>query len=225
MKYSIVRRTFAGAAILIGMTGFIRSERSGPETAAEPCAQCGAMTDGGHMNNPLHRQMMMVSLLPEMQAELGLSSHQVVELRGLKQDLLAKSRDISGQTAARRKELDLLLSGDTSRTRAVKALFEKIADLRAQLQYAGFETANKMKAVLNDAQRAKVTAMKPADLHRLMMSRVHTGEMDQMMQLMSAGDGMHMDGGHDMDHGGGMLPDSRGETPREAPANAPQHSH
>ena len=143
-----------------------------------------------HMNGPLHRQMMNIFVLPEMQSELGLSKQQTAGLRRLKQDLLAKSKDVAGQTATRRKELDELLSGDTSRTRAVRALLERIADLHAQLEYAGFDTAMKMKAVLNDAQKAKFKAMKPADLRRLLVSRANMAEMEETMQRMGENYGM-----------------------------------
>lgn len=183
---------FIFAIAIIGLPGFAYT--------AEPGSM--AMQGEGHMGSPLHRQMMNVFLLPEMQSELGLSTQQVEQLRELKRGLLEKSKDLGGQLAERRKELDQLLSGDTSRTRAVKALFEKIGDLRAQLQYAGFETSNKMKAVLTDEQRTKLNAMKPADLHRLMMSVANMSEMDQTMQLMAAGDGMGMHKGMsgDMSH-------------------------
>jgi Spy/CpxP family protein refolding chaperone len=146
---------------------------------------------GDHGYNPLHRQMVSIFALPEMQPELGLSTQQSITLHRFKQDLLAKSKDITGQIANRRRELDGLLSGDTSRTRAVKALFEKIADLHAQLQYAGFDTAEKMKAVLNNDQRAKFSSMKPADLRHVMMSRGNMTEIEETMQRMGAEDGMH----------------------------------
>ena len=146
---------------------------------------------GDHRNGPLHRQLVSVFVLPEMQTELGLSAQQTAALRHLKQDLLAKSKDVTGQISTRRKELDALLSGDTSRTRAVKTLFEQIANLHAQLQYAGFDTAAKMKAVLNSGQQAKFNAMKPADLHRLMMSRGNMAEIEETMQRMGADEGMH----------------------------------
>ncbi len=200
-----------------------------------------SMQENARMS-PLHRQIMSVFILPEMQSELGLSNQQTGELRHLKEDLVAKAKTVGEQTAARRRELDALLSGDTSRTRAVKALFEKIADLRAQLQYAGFETANKMKALLNDGQKAKFDAMKPGDLHRLMMSHGNMAEMEETMQLMAAGEGMGMQKGMGMQggmgmqkgmgmqggmgQGSGMMCGSDGEMIHDAaPAGTPGHSH
>jgi hypothetical protein len=118
-------------------------------------------------------------------------------------------------------------------------LFEKIADLRAQLQYAGFETSNKMKALLDETQKAKFNAMKPADVHQLMMSRTNMGEMQEMMQLMAAEEGMDMQKGMGMQGmgmqkgmgmqggmGQGMMSGSHGEMTHDAPpADAPHDSH
>ncbi len=212
---------FILAIVIIGLPGFAYT--------AEPGTMGAAMQGEGHMGDPLHRQLMNVFLLPEMQPELGLSVQQVGQLRELKRGLLAKSKDIGAQLAERRKELDQLLSGDTSRTRAVKALFEKIGDLRAQLQYAGFETSNKMKAVLSDEQRTKLNAMKPADLHRLMMSRTNMGEMEQAMQLMAAEDGMQKGMGMSgMKQGSGMMQGMSGSNGdmTHSPSDSPhEHSH
>jgi Spy/CpxP family protein refolding chaperone len=187
-----------GAAFVLGAAGLAYAAGTPlPDGSRETGSTTQTTHRADHIGGALHREMVIVFILPEMQSELGLAPQQVTQLRGLKQDLLAKSKDIAGQTATRRRELDTLLSGDTSRTRAVKALFEKIADLRAQMQYTGFETANKMKGLLNDAQKAKFQSLKPEDLHRLMMSRTNMGDMEQAMQLMAAGEGMGMPG-HEM---------------------------
>jgi Spy/CpxP family protein refolding chaperone len=152
---------------------------------------------GDHVDSPFHRQIVNVFALPEMKAELGLSPEQLAALRRQKQDLLTKSNEITGQIATHRRELDLLLSGDTSRTRTVRTLFDQIAGLQSQMQYAGFETASKMKAVLNNAQRAQINAMKPMDLHHLMMSRGNMTEIEQTMQWMGLESSMGR-------HGAGM---------------------
>jgi len=156
---------------------------------------------GDHMDSPFHRQILSIFVLPEMPSELGLSPQQITALQRQKQDLLTKSNEIAGQIATRRRELDQLLSGDTSRTRTVRTLFDQIAALQAQLQYAGFDAASKMKAVLNNAQRAQFNAMKPMDLHHLMMSRGNMAEIEQTMQRMGVESGMGMHGsGMEMHH-------------------------
>lgn len=156
-----------------------------------------------HMNNPVHREVMTIFGLPEMQSELGLSATQANDLQRLKQELLAKSDELSQQIAMRRKELDGLLAGDTSRTGTVKTLFEKIANMQAELQYAGFETANRMKAGLTREQKAKFDTMKPMDVHHVVMSHANMADIEKTLQRLGfdEGAGMKME----MNHGMGMM--------------------
>jgi hypothetical protein len=188
-------KKFILAAAVIGWAEFaytaLGSSPAGRDGAHQEMMG-GSVNADGHMTSPLHRQMVGVFVLPEMQSELGLSVQQTADLRRLKNDLLAKSKDVAAQIAVRRRELDTLLSGDTSRTRTVKALFDKIAELHAQLQYAGFDASVKMKALLDDAQKVKFNAMKPADLHRVMMSSGNMADMGLAMQMMGAQEDMGM---------------------------------
>jgi Spy/CpxP family protein refolding chaperone len=204
------RKKFILAGVALGLAGVaytaaypLSGKFDKKESPREATAAGTSMHEDEHMS-PLHRQIMNVFVLPEMQSELGFSTQQAAELHRLRTELVAKAKVVGDQTATRRRELDALLTGDTSRTRAVKALFEKIADLRAQLQYAGFETAGKMKAVLNDSQKAKFNAMKPADLHRLMMSRANQGEMEAAMQIMTADESVGMQKGMNLQGGLGQ---------------------
>lgn len=153
-----------------------------------------------HMNNPVHREVMTIFGLPEMQSELGLSAPQTNDLQRMKKDFLAKSDALSQQIATRRKELDGLLAGDTSRTGTVKTLFEKIASMQAELQYAGFEAANKMKAVLNREQKSKFDAMKPMDVHHVVMSHANMADIEKTLQRLGfdEGSGMKMESMHGM---------------------------
>lgn len=141
--------------------------------------------DGG----ALHQTMMTPFVLPALQTELGLSAQQIAQLRQRKQEMLGKANDISGQIAAKRKELEGLLASGTSKGELVKRLYEEIGTLRGQQQYVGYETALKMKAELTDAQRAKLAGMKPNELHQAMMSRMTMSDMMEMMPFMG-GDGM-----------------------------------
>lgn len=155
---------------------------AGP-TETDPLAN-RASHEGQIMNNPQHRQIVSILALPEMQPELGLSAQQVTTLRRLKEDLLAKTKDLAGQINYRQRELDSLLSGDTSRTRTVKALYDKIGELQADMQYAAFDTTVKMKAALNAQQRSRFEAMKPMEVHHLMMTRGNTADMETLMRRM-----------------------------------------
>jgi len=141
--------------------------------------------EGGAM----HQAMMTPFVLPALQSELGLSAQQVTRLGQLKQEMLSKGKEISGQIAAKRKELDGLLAAGTSKGELVKRLYEEIGSLHGQQQYTGYQTALKMKAELTDAQRNKLAAMKPHEFHQAMMSHITMNDMMEMMPFMG-GDGM-----------------------------------
>jgi len=170
---------------------------------------------GDHMNRPLHRLVMSIFALPVMQSELGLSGQQTATLIRLNRELVERSKDIARQMDGRQKELDQLLSGDTSRTRTVKALFEKIADLRAQLAYATFDTEAKMKAALRADQRSRFEAMKPMDLHRVMMSHGNMADAEALLERLGMEEGMDNRAGMMRD---GMHAGMNGAAP-QAPAN------
>jgi hypothetical protein len=137
----------------------------------------------------MHQTMMTPFVLPALQTELGLSAQQVAQLRQLKQEMLGKAKEISGQISAKRKELEGLLAAGTSKGDLVKRLYTEIGSLRGQQQYVAYEAALKMKAELTDAQRAKLAGMKPHELHQAMMSRMSMNDMMEMMPFMG-GDGM-----------------------------------
>src|SRR5665213_738724 len=170
--------------------------------------RAAAEMEAGMMQGATHQAMMTPFLLPELQAELGLSTQQVTLLGQLKQEMLSKGKDLSGQIEAKHKELDALVGPGTSKGELVKKLFEEMGSLRGQQMYASYETANKMKAVLTEAQRSKLAGMKPSELHQTMMSRMSMNEKMEMMQFMG-GDEMMMNGmtmgqGHMMTHEGMM---------------------
>ena len=172
-----------------------------------------ATHEGQMMNNPRHREIVGILAMPEMQPELGLSNQQVTTLRRMRQDLLARTKDIAAQTITRQRELDTLLSGDTSRTRTVKALYDKLGELHSDMQYAAFDTTVKMKAALNGQQRSRFESMKPMELHHLMMSRGGMADLETLMHRMGMDD-MRMQGmvpgGTEMMHEG-TAPDASRE--------------
>ena len=150
----------------------------------------GGMMGGGmgRMLDPVHQSVFMTFALPQMQAELGLSTQQEMQLRQYKQELLQKGQELSTQIAAKQKELEGAAA--SSKNPEVKQLLEQVASLRAQLEFAAFETAGKMKASLTDQQRTKLAAMRPGELHQAMMTHMTVGEMTQMMQFMGGDCGM-----------------------------------
>lgn len=166
-------RMVAGVAFL-GICGLLQAQQHHEDAA-----------DG----RALHQTMMTPFALPALQSELGLSAQQVTQLRQLKQEMLTKGKELSVQIAAKRKELEGLLAAGTSKGELVKKLYEEMGSLRGQQQYAGYETTLKMKAELTDAQRTKLAAMKPNEIHQTMMSRMTMNDMMEMMPFMG-GDGM-----------------------------------
>jgi hypothetical protein len=145
---------------------------------------------GGMMQDPAHQSVLNAFVLPELQSELGLTAQQTTQLKEFKQELLTKGEDFSKQIAARQKELAGLIAASTSKNAEVKRALEEIANLRAQQEFAAYETAGKMKAALTDEQRAKLAALKPFELHQAMMSRMTMGDMTRMMPFMGGDGGM-----------------------------------
>jgi hypothetical protein len=112
----------------------------------------------------IHQIMLTPFVLPALQSQLGLSAQQVTQLGQLKQEMLVKGKEISGQIAAKRRELEGLLEVGTSKGELVKRLFQEIGSLRGEQQFTAYETALKMKAELTDAQRSKLAGMKLNEL-------------------------------------------------------------
>jgi Spy/CpxP family protein refolding chaperone len=144
----------------------------------------------GMARDPVHQSVFTAFALPEMQTELGLSAQQAAQLRQYKQELLTKGQELATQILAKQKELDGLVGAGSSKNAEVKQLLEQVASLRAQLEFAAFETAGKMKDALTDPQRSKLAAMGPFELHQVMMARMTVAEMTQMMQFMGGDGGM-----------------------------------
>jgi len=140
----------------------------------------------GMTADPVRASVFTAFALPDMQTELGFSAQQVTQLRQLKQGMLTSGQEVSRQIAAKRKDLEGAIGAGGSRNAEVKQLLEQMATLRAQLQFAAFETAGKMKAVLTDQQRTKLAAMKPAELHQAIMSHMTMRDMGEMMRFMGA---------------------------------------
>jgi hypothetical protein len=173
---------------LIGLVFLLVAAAMAGPTETDPLA-ARATHEDQMLNNSQHRQIVRILALPELQPELGLSATQVATLRSMRQNLLSRTKDIAAQIITRKKELDNLLSGDTSRTRTVKALYDKLGELHADMQYAAFDTTVKMKAALNAQQRDRFESIKPTELHRLMMSRGSIADMETLMHRMGLDDG------------------------------------
>src|ERR1700680_4162058 len=160
------RLRFVGATLfmtLLGVTGLVALAQYNHEDPPGYFPKTG-------MQGPAHLMVMTPFVLPELQSELGLSAAQVTQLQNLKQQMLIRGKTLSGQIAAKRKELDTLLAPGTSKGDLVKKLFEQIGSLQGDRLFTGYQPANKMKAALTEAQRNKLPAMKIKALHQAMTS-------------------------------------------------------
>jgi len=166
-------------------------ERKGPAGSMDKGKMGKRMSMMQMMRDPVHESVALAFALPQLQAELGLSAQQMTQLKEDKQGLLAKGQELSAQISAKQKDLDSSVSANPPKSGDVKQILEQIASLRAQLQFAAFETSEKMKGRLTDQQRAKLTAMTTTEIHQAMMSRMTMRDMAQMMEFIS-GDGEMM---------------------------------
>jgi hypothetical protein len=169
------------------------------------------------MHDPMHEAVVAAFGLPQVKTELGLSTQQETQLRQLKDELLTKGDEFSAQIAAKQKEL--AAAAGAGKNADVKLFLEQIAVLRAQTQFAAFETAGNMKAALTEPQRAKAAGH---EFHHTLMMHMTMGDMEHVMQFMGAAPGnmgMNMMGMHMM--GGGMMmhdmmnPDKKKDSKKE----------
>jgi hypothetical protein len=140
----------------------------------------------------LHMLMMSAYVLPNLKTELNLSAEQTANLERMKQELKSTNTDLSTKIAAKQKELDVALATEKGPTREQ---FQEVAALKADIQFNFVEAASKMRAMLNDTQRTKFSAMTPMDLHRAMMSSGNMQDRREMMQAMGEMPQGHVRGG------------------------------
>jgi hypothetical protein len=154
---------------------------------AEMMGMIGRMEMGGSLaalDRPLVRSLFGAFLVPELQAELGLTPDQVSQLKQQQAELLIKGEDFSRKIAAKERELDAMFAPDTSKGQQVKALLEQIAELRAQQHYAIYAVARKMKALLTDEQRNRLEALQPEELRHAAMSHLTLEDFAKATQLL-----------------------------------------
>ncbi|MEX0599923.1 MAG: Spy/CpxP family protein refolding chaperone [Rhodothermales bacterium] len=177
----------------------------------------GGMT--GMMQQPMHRAMMLVHMLPTMQEPLNLNEAQVDRLKGLHENLMASHADLAERMKERRSELDDLLAQEEPDATRVASLLKSSAEAHAEMQASMFAISQQMKNVLSTEQQNALGEMEPADMHRHMMQNMSMMDMMQMMNKMHGGmmNGGMMQGGMMQ---GGMM--DQGAMQRDA---APRGQH
>ncbi len=113
------------------------------------CPMCGQMMN---QNMPMKKYGMMVNRLPNMQEQLSLSDDQVGTLLDLQTDF--KKQHIDYQADLRKKQMKLKsLLADNASASQVKNQMGLCSETKINMKLAAYETAGKMKAVLNSDQK------------------------------------------------------------------------
>ena len=137
------------------------------------CPMSGQMMN---QNMPMKKYGMMVNHLPNMQQQLSLNDNQVEQLYDLQDGF--KKQQIDFQSELRKKQMKLKkLLDDMTPASQVEKQMKDCADTKIRMKVAAYETAGKMKAVLNSDQKEQ--------LKNMMMQQGQGGMMQQdggMMQ-------------------------------------------
>ncbi len=136
------------------------------------------------MKDPLRHSAMLVHMLPTMQEPLTLSDDQAARMKQSKQQFKEQKDTHQKQMKQAKEQLqELLTSGDAAPNR-VRSLLEETASHHVQMQALAYETAAEMKGMLSAEQRAKLSEMKPMQMHHHMMTNM---TMMEVMQAMHGG--------------------------------------
>lgn len=114
----------------------------------------GGMQGMGMMNQnmPIKKYMMMINKLPSMGQALSLTDEQTKQLMSMQTDFMKKKIDY--QAAIDKKKIDIknILDKGASSSE-VRSAMQEIANSKIDMHVNAYETANKMKNVLNAQQK------------------------------------------------------------------------
>ena len=136
-------------------------------------------------NMPMQKYGMMVNRLPNMQQQLSLTDDQVEKLLDLQTDF--KKQQIDYQAELRKKQMKMksLLADNASATQ-VKKQIQDCSDTKINMKVAAYETAGKMKAVLNSDQKEQLKNMMQ---QQGAMKQGQSGVMHNRGGMMNQGQG------------------------------------
>jgi Spy/CpxP family protein refolding chaperone len=119
------------------------------------CPTCGQMMNQAM---PMKKYGMMVNKLPTMQQQLSLTDDQVNKLYDLQATF--KKQQIDFQSELRKKQMkQKSLLADNASASQVEKQMKDCADTKISMKVAAYETAGKMKAVLNSDQKEQLKNM------------------------------------------------------------------
>ena len=112
----------------------------------------GMMQEMMNQNIPMEKYMMMVNQLPNMQQQLSLSDMQMEQLNDLQAGF--KKQQIESQSELQKKQAKLKsLLDDMAPVNQVEKQMQECANTKISMGVSVYETAGKMKAVLNNDQQ------------------------------------------------------------------------
>jgi hypothetical protein len=151
----------------------------------------GGMMQGmmGH-NMPMKKYGMMVNHLPNLQNLFSLSDEQVENLLDLQTGFKKQQIDYRAEWRKKQIKLNSLLADNASASQ-VKKQMETCFETKIKMKVAAYETAGKMKAVLNSDQKKQLNNyMTQGDC---MMNRGQGGMMNRGQgRMMNRGQGRMM---------------------------------
>lgn len=145
------------------------------------CPMCGQMMN---QDMPMQKYGMMVNQLPNMQQQLSLTDAQVDQLYDLQAGFKKQQIDLQSELRKKQMKLKSLLADNASASQ-VKSQMKDCADTKINMGIAAYETAGKMKALLNSDQKEQLkTVMMQLQSQGGMMNQGQDGMMNQggMMQ-------------------------------------------
>ncbi|MDF1573418.1 MAG: hypothetical protein P1P82_17545 [Bacteroidales bacterium] len=116
------------------------------------CPMCGQMMS---QNMPMKKYGMMVNHLPNMQEQLSLSDQQVETLIDLQTEFKKQQIDYKAELRKKQMKLKGLLAENASASQ-VKNQMQACSETKINMKVAAYETAGKMKAVLNSDQKEQL---------------------------------------------------------------------
>jgi len=153
------------ATALLFMAGYTASAQTGHDhNNKQDQKQSMMMQKSGMMQGMMNQDMpmkkygMMVNRLPNMQQQLSLTDDQVDKLYDLQAEF--KKQQIDFQSELRKKQMKLKnLLDDMASANQVEKQMKDCADTKISMKVAAYETAGKMKAVLNTDQKEQLQNM------------------------------------------------------------------
>ena len=157
--------------------GMMQGGMMGGQGMMGNCPMCGRMMRGGMMGQGmmsggmmggmhggmgmmggiafLNQYNMLINKLPQMQTELSLTDSQLEELEQVKTDFQKQQIDL--RASIQKQLIDLQTAMDKNPTAAdLRAGMNDVTDTRVNMTVQAFETAQKMKDILNTEQKEKL---------------------------------------------------------------------